>query len=216
LWDKFFLEGDARTSLRDIITREMLVNTLMHREFTSSYIAKFIIENDKMFVENANRALNYGEITPDNYEPNPKNPLIASFFRNIGLADELGSGVRKLYHYGLRYSGEEPKLIEGDVFRIIVPLNNNYSFETGIEFDVKDTVKDTVKITAIQEIIIQEMLNNDAVTISELSEKTGINMRNVKNNIAKLKENGLVERIGADKNGHWKVKIPRITSQANR
>jgi ATP-dependent DNA helicase RecG len=128
LWDKFYLEGDARISLRDVITREMLVNTLIHREFTSLCIARFIIEKEKMFVENGNRALKCGAITPDDFEPTPKNPVIAAFFRNIGLADELGSGVRNLYKYGRRYSGREPELIDGDVFRIVVPLDDAYSF----------------------------------------------------------------------------------------
>jgi hypothetical protein len=30
-------------------------------------------------------------------EPNPKNPIIAAFFRNIGLADELGLRERNIY-----------------------------------------------------------------------------------------------------------------------
>ena len=110
LWDKFYLEGDARISLRSAIAREMLVNTLMHREFTSSYIAKFVIEKDKMTVSNANRAERSGPIRPEDFEPNPKNPIIAAFFRNIGLADELGSGVRNLYNYVPKYSGKAPEL----------------------------------------------------------------------------------------------------------
>lgn len=92
--DKFFLEGDHRKSLRDVITREIVANTLIHREYTSSYQAKFVIEKDKMYIENANRAVQDALITPENLEPNPKNPIIASFFRNIGYADQLGSGVR--------------------------------------------------------------------------------------------------------------------------
>jgi len=133
LWDKFYLEGAIRVSIRDIIAREMLVNTLIHREFTSSYIAKFVIEKEKMYTENANRAVTGEIITPDNFEPNPKNPIIAAFFRNMGLADELGSGVRNLYRYGRLYSGKDPALIDGDIFRIIMPLDDNYSFdaETG-------------------------------------------------------------------------------------
>ncbi len=71
---------------------EMLGNTLMHREYSNAYTAKFVIEMNKMYVENANRAVREGKITPDNLEPNPKNPIIASFFRNIGRADKLGSG----------------------------------------------------------------------------------------------------------------------------
>ncbi|MDR3121951.1 MAG: putative DNA binding domain-containing protein, partial [Clostridiales bacterium] len=127
LWDKFYLEDDARISLRNAISREMLVNTLMHREFTSSFMAKFIIEKSRMFTENANRATSDDPITPENLEPNPKNPIVAAFFRNIGLADELGSGVRKLFRYVLRYSGKDPQMLDGDVFRTIVPLDDNYS-----------------------------------------------------------------------------------------
>lgn len=105
----------------------------MHREFTSSYTAKFVIEKDRMYVENANRATKEGFITVDNLEPNSKNPIIAAFFRNIGYADQLGSGVRKLFKYSKYYSGKDPQFVEDDVFRIIVPLDDTYSFDYGIE-----------------------------------------------------------------------------------
>ncbi len=118
---------------RNILAREMISNVLMHREFTSPYMAKFVIEKERMYVENANRATGDGFITPDNLEPNPKNPIIASFFRNIGLADTLGSGTRKLFKYSKYYSGRNPEFKEGDVFRIIVPLNDEYSFDYNLE-----------------------------------------------------------------------------------
>ena len=127
--DKFFLEGAINKSLRNTIVREMISNTLMHREFTSSYTAKFVIEKKRMYVENANRASKEGIITVDNLEPNPKNPIIASFFRTIGWSDRLGSGVRNIFKYSKYYSGEEPEFVEGDVFRIIVPLNEDYSYD---------------------------------------------------------------------------------------
>ena len=52
----------------------------------------------------------------------PKNPSIAKVFKEIGRADELGSGVRKLFKYGKIYSGADPQLLEEDVFKIIIPL----------------------------------------------------------------------------------------------
>ncbi|MBW1671290.1 MAG: transcriptional regulator [Deltaproteobacteria bacterium] len=54
--------------------------------------------------------------------PFPKNPVIARFFREIGRVDELGSGMRKLMKYGKAYGNEDPEMIEGDVFRIIVKV----------------------------------------------------------------------------------------------
>jgi ATP-dependent DNA helicase RecG len=150
--DKFYVEGDQRKSLRDIITREMLVNSLIHREFSSPYVAKYIIEQDKMYVENANRAVNDGILTPENLEPNPKNPIIAAFFRNIGYSDQLGSGVRNLFKYTKLYSGQEPVFREGDIFRIIVPLDDAYSYDYG---NIGNTSADKVPIK-VREVPISD------------------------------------------------------------
>lgn len=47
--DKFFLENSVNKNLRNMIIREMISNTLMHREFSSSYTAKFVIEKECMW-----------------------------------------------------------------------------------------------------------------------------------------------------------------------
>jgi ATP-dependent DNA helicase RecG len=156
LSDKFFIEGVERKNLRNIITREMIANTLIHREFTSSYTAKFVIEKDRMYTENANRSSGDGIITPDNMEPNPKNPIIASFFRNIGWSDRLGSGVRNIFKYSKYYSGKEPEFIEGDVFRLIVPLNEDYSYDNVKNGDKKTAIK---RFQKRQYKIIKKYLN---------------------------------------------------------
>ena len=43
------------------------------------------------------------------------------------------------------------------------------------------------------------------VTANELSEILNINLRNTKKVIEKLKEKGLVKRVGSRKAGHWEV-----------
>ena len=40
--------------------------------------------------------------------------------------------LRNLFKYSKYYSGKEPELIEGDVFKIIVPLDDEYSFDAQI------------------------------------------------------------------------------------
>ena len=54
---------------------------------------------------------------------NIKNPAISKVFREIGYADELGSGMRNSYKYTRMYSDAEPEFIEGDVFKIVIPLS---------------------------------------------------------------------------------------------
>ena len=56
---------------------------------------------------------------------------IAAFFKEIGRADELGSGTRNLYHYTRLYSGTDPIIDEEDAFSVTVPLNDDYSPEVG-------------------------------------------------------------------------------------
>ena len=70
---------------------------------------------------------------------------------------------------------------------------------------LKDTDKDTDKINLIQNKIIREIKKNSKVTISELSSLVGINIRNTKKNILKLKKSGQLIRYGANKGGHWQV-----------
>ena len=106
----------------------MISNLLIHREFSSSYQAKFVIEKDKIYIENANRASQDFVITPNNLEPNPKNPIIANFFRNIGYADKLGSGVRNLFKYSKFYSGKDPIFEEKDVFKIATDNANEAKY----------------------------------------------------------------------------------------
>jgi ATP-dependent DNA helicase RecG len=201
--DKFFLEDDQRKSLRNIITREMIANTLIHREYTSSYQAKFVIENERMYVENANRALQQAVLTPDNMEPLPKNPIIASFFRNIGYADQLGSGVRNLFKYSKFYSGDDPKFMEGDIFRIIVPLNERKTKETITQSATQSTQSDEIKpVQRIIEIIEQ----NPLLSQKQMAEKLSLNQNTLKYYIKKMREKGIIERVGSSRKGKWVVK----------
>ena len=66
-----------------------------------------------------------------NFEPFSKNPPISKIFREIGLADELGSGMRNSYKYTKMYSGGIPTFTEGDVFRITIPLSPASTMSAG-------------------------------------------------------------------------------------
>jgi len=123
--DPFYQDESAnRISLRDKIFREVVANILIHREYSNPYPARIIIERNQVVAENSNRPHFHGVINPANFSPFPKNPIISAFFREIGRAEELGSGVRNLFRYTKVYSGgNEPSLIEEDIFKIIVPID---------------------------------------------------------------------------------------------
>jgi ATP-dependent DNA helicase RecG len=106
-----------------------VANILIHREYMNAFPAKLIIERGQVRTENSNKPHGFGLINPETFSPFPKNPVIARFFREIGRANELGSGVRRLMKYGKAYGGNDSELIEGDIFRIIVKYPDSAIYE---------------------------------------------------------------------------------------
>jgi ATP-dependent DNA helicase RecG len=146
--DPFFLIDNRNISVRDHIAKEVVSNILVHREFSGTFPARLVIEKDCLVAENWTRALRHGHLNLDNFEPYPKNPIIARFFVNIGNADTLGSGVRNLVKYTKLYSGGVPELIEGDIFKTIIPLvipNGKQANNKRITSEKKKIIKDCLE-----------------------------------------------------------------------
>jgi ATP-dependent DNA helicase RecG len=123
------------------------------------------------------------------------------------MADELGSGVRNLYHYGKLYSGKAPELIDGDVFRIIVPLDDNYSFDALIgKAQNKAQIKRSDDYALFETAVMEYLKDHPQATQLEISKAVGKSRRTIQKAISGLKKEGLVEREGARKNGRWIVK----------
>ncbi|MBF0280926.1 MAG: putative DNA binding domain-containing protein, partial [SAR324 cluster bacterium] len=140
--DPFYLEGTLRVSVRDKIMREIASNILIHREYTNAFPAKVIIEKNRIYAENGNKPHGHGMIDPENFTPYPKNPVLAGVFKEMGMADELGSGMRNLVKYVQIFSKSSPQLIEEDVFKVTIPLAGQ---ETVDSYQVTD--QDTDQVT---------------------------------------------------------------------
>ena len=147
LSDPFVQEGIQSVSARDRILREIFSNSLAHRDYSSGYVAKFVIERGRLYTENANRSHGYGALHLSSFEPYAKNPPISKVFREIGLADELGSGMRNTYKYTKLYSGGTPEFIEGDVFRTVVPLTSVAVEKVGPQEKTQVTTQVTPQVT---------------------------------------------------------------------
>lgn len=83
--DKFYMEKEVRVCARNKIFREVIANMIIHREYSNAYPAKLIIEKNCVKTENGNNARGSGAISLTDYIPYPKNPTIASVFKEIGL-----------------------------------------------------------------------------------------------------------------------------------
>ena len=117
--EKFYMDSSnpVRIDIRSVIFREIAANLLIHREYTKQVPARFIIERDKIYTDNGNKPFLYGNINPETNSPYPKNPNIAGFFKEIGLAEELGSGIKNIFKYAKLYAGTLPVVTDDTIFK---------------------------------------------------------------------------------------------------
>lgn len=175
--DRFFLIDNVSMSVRSAIAREIVSNLLVHREFASAFPAKLIIEKDKIYTENWNRAQRVGRIEPQDFTPYPKNPILANFFVNIGYADSLGSGVRNLYKYTKIYSGGEPDFEEGDVFKLTVPIANG---------ETKTT--DSRGLSERQAKVLNMIKQNKSITMDFIAAELGVSKKTASREVQEIKK----------------------------
>ena len=70
-----------------------------------------------------------------------------------------------------------------------------------------DTVNDTVKSKndTVNDTVFSLIEQNNKITATQISEKLNISLSTVKRRIKELKEQKIIERIGSDKTGYWKI-----------
>ena len=211
--DVFVLEGIQSVSARDRILREVVSNILAHRDYSSGFPAKFIIEKDKIYTENSNLAHGIGELRLDRFEPFPKNPPISKVFREIGLADELGSGMRNTNKYTKLYSGGTPTFDEGDIFKIIIPLKNIATAKVGPDSEsvgqnVCQNVGEGVgqHEADLQKLIIKLISKNSKITKKQIAKVANVSEKTVERQMKKMAN---VKYVGRGYSGYWKITNPK-------
>lgn len=71
----------------------------------------------------------------------------------------------------------------------------------------RGTVNGTVSGT-VNDPVLHLLLHNSNMTAIEISQRLSISLRTVRRKLKLLQLQGLLERIGSDKTGHWKVNQP--------
>ena len=139
----------------------------------------------------------------------PHNPLIANAFFRSGQVEAWGRGIEKMRSGCIADGLPEPEFrIRPTEFTIIFHIRNNNEHKKGhnrnddfgTNFGVNFGINET------QERIIALMRTNPHMTAQAMADALNLTKRNVEYAIKALKAAGLVERVGAAKNGRWVVK----------
>lgn len=204
--------------------REALVNMLMHADYFSLTKSRIRIFNNRIEFENAGSfPLPIEELLKSDISI-PRNPIIAKLFRCVKLAENAGFGFDKMLVWEketknkvefenliyrskvIFYRKEENVNVKPSLNNEKVSVNDE---NVSVDVSVKSKIVSVNKVQKRLNDIIELMKEKPSISIKDIANKLCVEERTVYRDIAKLKEENIA-RIGADKNGYWKVIKPII------
>jgi ATP-dependent DNA helicase RecG len=158
--------------------------------------------------------------------------MIMRIFKELSLVEQWGNGIPKIFEEITKFGLSMPKMeeiagrvktiVEVDVVGVNVTndvTNVGISEEnvTNVGVNVTNNVtnvgvsEENVGVNVTNDVTnrIEEIFNliveNNQITASKIAEVLAVTKRTVLRDIEKLKELGLIERIGSRKFGEWKI-----------
>lgn len=201
-------------------------NTRTTAVFTIKYLRSFGFNADnRIFAENSwyfRNALvraNYNNLQKGIHE-NPE--FLEKFFRNLLLGEhnELKNRFLHIRAKDFLEIKENDKNVTANYGKVTVNNENDTRNVKKVSVNDKNvtrnvTVKSenisvnnkniTVKLRQTQKDIVNLIKENPCITQNEIASKLNIARETVNRNMKKLQQEKIIQRLGADKNGSWKI-----------
>lgn len=169
--------------------REAVLNSLCHSSFDTTVNNEIYITPTKVVI------FNPGSF-PSGYEPKDfafngvesvlRNPLISKVLYYSNDIDSWATGFRRIF-----------KQCEKQNVKFTYTMRNQ-GFEICFYRKKQELQKS-------ENMIIDLIKNNPSITISKIAEITGKSIRTIQLNLNKLKNDGIIKRIGSNKTGYWQI-----------
>ena len=135
----------------------------------------------------------------------PYNPNIAHVFYLAGFIESWGRGIEKICSACKNDGVPQPiySINPGDIM-IEFTASEDRVIRSGKVTD-RVTVKATDRVTDNERDLLLLLAEDPGYTMPKLSEKMCISRKTVAQRLKQLKEKGIIERIGSDRKGYWKI-----------
>ena len=199
-----------------VALREAVINAIIHNDYTAELVPKFEIFTDRLEITSAG-TIHSGEEREDFFAGYsiPRNKTLMRVFKDLDMVEYLGSGMPRI----LKAYSRDAYVFSSRFIRTVFPVDPS-ALELEKEVAQTDTgaEKMSEKVSEkVSEKILEVVRRNPEVTISELAKETGVTTRTVERHIKRMQGEGILERIGGRKEGHWKtVAGDKSASKANR
>ena len=179
-----------RSKFNAIAMRELIVNAIVHNNYLSNGLPSFE-EFSNRFEISSFGGLPEGFSREDflNGYSLPVNPELIRVFRDLGLAERLGTGIRRV----LKFYPREIFRFSSNFLRVNVP------FERPIQAYPSQTETESKKS-------LFDLLKEDPhITRAEAAGRLGVSESSVYRELRKLEDSGIIRREGSKKSGFWVI-----------
>ncbi len=185
--------------------REAIVNSIMHRDYfdKSSEVMIEVFKN-KLSIYNPGGLVRW--LKPEEFGKISKtrNPVIASLLSRTIYVEKMGTGIKRIKEAIRNAKLPEPQF-RFDEHNFFVEIYDDSKELNKIPENKNEAVGETVGETVGK--ILEAIKTNPRITREGLKKITQLSIRGVEWNLAKLKEKGIIKRVGPKKGGHWEVKL---------
>jgi len=204
--------------------RELLINALAHRDWTRFVDVEIAGYKDRLEIISPGALPN--AMTVEKMvagQRSARNLIIVEVLRDYGYVDARGMGVRTKVIPALKAAGLEPIFHATDdyVKTLLRKAEKHLDKENApanASLEEKKTVPGAQKVqklgkdasinaplTSFQVQLVAGIEENPSTSYDALAETLNKNRTTVMRNIQKLKEMGVLKRIGSKKTGYWEV-----------
>ena len=183
--------------LPEVALREAVLNALTHRDYYERG-AQIMVEvyDNRVEVTNPGGLVAAVPVEQFGQRSFSRNPLVFGLLHRAHLIEKVGSGVARMRN-AMQSAGLPPPVfsLEG-IFGVV--LYRPMDFDRWI-------LQWEKLLTKNQQNILRIVSEEATVTVPKISEKLGIARATVEKNMQRLKEIGLLKRIGSNKTGSWTI-----------
>jgi predicted HTH transcriptional regulator len=185
--------------------KEAVINAIVHNDY--SYGNSPIIElySDRVEITSAGGLPQ--ELSQEEFLEGvtaPRNKELIRVFKDVDLIENIGSGVLRILD---AYDKSCFKFMDHFLRVSFKYKENPFEYEniTPKNGVINGEINDVKNITNNEKIILNAIIKNPNISQKDISNETKIPYRTVQRLISTLKSKELIERIGSNKSGYWKI-----------
>lgn len=177
--------------------RELVINALVHNDWTNGYSPKFEIFKDKLVIS-SNGGIQEGVSQEEFLKgfSNPRNPELMRIYRDLEFVEQLGTGIQRV----LKVYNKNIFEFYPNHIRVTIPFNAN-----SLSKELKEEYLEDISLNKIQNSILKLIKTKPNITQDEIAQILGVTLKTIYRNFKVLLDNGYIKRSGSNKKGYWKI-----------